>query len=184
MRIWIQVAKRVNITRVDEIFHPFALFRQESRRICIGLWIMDINSTMADIIIPTDNQIWLLDQKLITILLKIVQKAVFKFLPHIAGCTGREIGAHHRNLIEISTDDTTFKVIVFMTATIFDMCGRYLGEESDTTIPFFLCWIPVMFIAHLFQQYHFRYLIWRGLDLLKTHNIRIHALEPSQPVLL
>src|SRR5690606_9817286 len=149
MWFWVEMPKRIGITRVDKVLHPFTLCWQETRTIGIGFRIMDINGTVTDIKIATDYQFWLLFQKVIAVQLKIIQEFVLEILPYISSCSRREIYAHHRGFIKVGTDNSTFKIIIFMATTIFNMIRGNPSEYCSTAIAFFLGRVPIVFIAHL-----------------------------------
>src|SRR5690606_24812828 len=83
--------------------------------------------------------------------------------------------------IKVGTDNSTFKIIIFMATTIFNMIRGNPSEYCSTAIAFFLGRVPIVFIAHLLKQYQFRNLIWACFNFLDTNYIRAFSLEPIQP---
>src|SRR5690606_5287530 len=98
-----------------------------------------------------NHQIWLFLQQFIAVLLKICQKTIFEILLHIASRSGREIDAHHREMIEIFAVGTSFIIVVIMSASVFTKLGCKRGENSRAAISFLLSGVPIVLVAHLFQ---------------------------------
>src|SRR5690606_16642220 len=159
MGLGIEVTESIYEPRIDKIFHPFSFCRKEARRVGIGFWIVNIYCAMTDIEITTNYQIRFFQFELIHIQLEIIQKSIFEILAYIC-CKARMYSpAHDRTILKVNTNCAPLEFIVFMSATVLHLCRALTGKDRCPTIPFLLCRIPIMFVAHFSQKVDFGHLV-------------------------
>ena len=109
VRLGIEMAKGINKSIVHKCVNPLAFFGQKAGNIFIANRIVDVDGSVANVIITTDHQSGMIFFQGINILLKIVHEFELVFQSVEIG-TGGEVEADDRYILIIGTYDPAFKI--------------------------------------------------------------------------
>lgn len=98
-----QVTEGIYKAGVEETAHPLSLFGEETAGVGVSHRVVNINILMADIIIPTNDEVGALAAEISHIVREIIQPLHLKSLPYFPAGTGRVVDADYRYFAEIGT---------------------------------------------------------------------------------
>ena len=120
VRFRVEVAKGINKSVVHKCVDPLAFFGQKAGNIFIANRVVDVDGSVANIIIATDHQSGMIFFQGINILLKIVHEFELVFQSVEIGAGG-EVEADDRYIFIIGTYDPTFKIHMFDPGALLNM---------------------------------------------------------------
>src|SRR3989338_1521454 len=95
VRIFVEMTERINETAVHKFAYLFPFIGQKTARLSIAYWIVNVDFTMADVPVATDDQIGSLLLQFVNVLLKIIHHAVLEILSQLSRSSRWHIETHH-----------------------------------------------------------------------------------------